>query len=211
MIRILLFLFLVVGLVYIVSQIIAWVRYRNSMYYKIDKDVEKLDEEINKYKQEAQRLELKKEDLRRSFSAIKYPPEDVQELYELRRKVVQKEIRLYRKIIQLYTQYKEVLQDKSQVLKFKAKHGNQTVTTEEISDALFQVEQMRNEIKTNLKISYYDQISGPTEITDLKGSLKHLEEMEGQSKAITSESPEGLETEIQDDFLILKELVRQKV
>lgn len=211
MIRILLFLFLIVGVVYIVSQVIAWIRYRNSMYYKIDKDVEKLDDEITRYRQEAGRLELKKEDLRRSFSSIKYPPEDVKELYELRRKVVQKEIRLYRKIIQLYTQYKEVLQDKSQVLKFKAKHGNQTVTTEEISDALFQVEQMRNEIKTNLKISYYDQISGPTEITDLKGSLKHLEEMEGQSKAISTESPEGLETEIQDDFLILKELVRQKV
>lgn len=211
MIRILLFLFLIVGLVYIVSQIIAWVRYRNSLYYKIDKDVEKLEDEINKYKQEAQRLELKKEDLRRSYSAIKYPPEDVTELYQLRRKVVQKEIRLYRKIIQLYTQYKEVLQDKAQVLKFKAKHGNQTVTTEEIADALFQVEQMRSEIKTNLKISYYDQISGPTEITDLKGSLKHLEEMEGQSKAISSESPERLETEIQDDFLILKELIRQKV
>lgn len=211
MIRILLFLFLVVGLVYIVSQIIAWIRYRNSLYYKIDKDVEKLDDEINKYEQDAQRLELKKEDLRRSFTAIKYPPEDVKELYELRRKVVQKEIRLYRKIIQLYAQYKLVLQDKSQVLKFKARHGNQTVTTEEISDALFQVEQMRNEIKTNLKISYYDQISGPTEITDLKGSLKHLEEMEGQSKAISSGSAEGLETEIQDDFLILKELIRQKV
>lgn len=211
MIRILLFLFLIAGFAYLAYQMFAWLKYRNSLYYKIDKDVQKLDDEINKYKQEAARLEFKKRDLRQSFAAIKYPPEDVRELYELRRTVVQKEIRLYQKIIQLYEQYKDVLMDKSQVLKFKARHGNQTVTTEEISDALFQVEHMRNEIKTNLKISYYDQISGPTELTDLRGSLRHLEEMEGKSKVISSETPEGLETEIQDEFLILKELVRQKV
>lgn len=211
MIRIIFFMFLLAGLVFLVYQFIVWLKYRQSLYYKIDKDVEKLNDETNKYKQEAINLENKKRDLWQSFSAIKYPPEDVKELYELRSAVIEKEIKLYKKIINLYEQYKEVLQDKSKVLRFKAKHGTQSDTTEEISDALFQVEQMRSEIRTNLKISYYDQISGPTELTDLRGSLKHLEEMEGKSKAMTNDSPLELETEIQDDFLMLKELVRQKL
>jgi hypothetical protein len=211
MIRIIFFMLLLGGLFYLIYQLFAWLKYRKSMYYKIDQDVEKLAEETKKYKQEAINLENKKRDLWQSFSAIKYPPDDVKELYELRSAVIEKEIKLYKKIINLYEQYKEVLQDKAKVLRFKAKHGNESDTTDEISDALFQVEQMRNEIKTNLKISYYDQISGPTELTDLRGSLKHLEEMEGKSKVIGTDTPLELETEIQDDFLILKELVRQKL
>lgn len=211
MIRILLFLFLIAGFAYIVYQIFSWFKYRKSLYYKVDQDVYKLFEEMGRYKQTASQLEQKKRDLSQSYSAIKHPPQDVQELFELRTAVIDKEIKLYQKIISLYEQYGEALKDKAQVLRFKEKHGDQADSTEEISDALFQVEQMRNEIKTNLKVSYYDQISGPNEVTDLKGSLKHLEEMEKGAKALNKETPESLENEIQDDFLVLKELVRQKL
>ena len=45
MIRIIFFMFLLAGLVFLVYQFIAWLKYRQSLYYKIDQDVEKLNDE----------------------------------------------------------------------------------------------------------------------------------------------------------------------
>lgn len=210
MIRILIFGIALIGLIYLVFLFFEYIKYRRSLFFRLDQDVEKLNEELDKYKLQSKSLEVKKEDLYLSFGAIKNPPKDVKELFSLRNAVLDKEMSLYKKIIKLYQQYIDALHDKKQVLKFKAKHGTDEDAAEEISDALFKVKHMRGEIKTNLKISYYDQISGSNEVTDLRGSLKHLEEMD-ERNPLEEETSEVLENDIHDDFLVLKELVRKKV
>ncbi len=213
MARILLFFFLFAGLAYIIFQINQLFNYKKSLFFRIDEDLMKLRDEMNLYRAKAKDLKSKQRALRASYMKIKFPPADVQELYELRYTLIEKEVKLYNKIISLYEKYHEILKDKAEVMRFKAKHGSDAEPTEEVSDALFKVEHLLNDLRTNFKISYYDQIVEGNELTDLKGSLKHLQEMESNIKIheMDEGSHEKLELNIQDDILKLKELVRKQL